>query len=253
MLDAEQWAIFKTKAKASGTLIEEAIKDFYTSLLSPSDNALDGGSHSGYHTLPLAQHLTSGKVIAVDANRTMIDKLTPKLAGFGNVTLEYAALQADPAASTVTFNCSVSHPGRSGISRTWDLIAPGTVDYEPPVVVPATTIDQLADKHRLTSLKFVKLDLEGGEFNALRGASSVMDRLRPVFITEHSMHAPKVNNFTVSDYFDFVEKRGYSVLAPNGEKATRDNPFPFWYVMLAPVERADAAGALFSAAIGKRL
>jgi FkbM family methyltransferase len=253
MLDSEQWSAFKDKARTNGALIEEAMRDFYAALLSPDDNAMDGGAHAGYHTLPLAKHLTSGKVIAVDANKAMVDKLAPKLAGLGNVALEYAALQDDPAARTVTFNCSASHPGRSGISRTWDLIAPGTVDYEPPVVVPATTIDQLADKYQLTSLAFVKLDLEGGEFNALRGAKKTMSELRPVFVTEHASQAPKINRFSMAEYFQYMESVGYTAISPNGQPVTAADPFPFWYVMLAPTERADASGALLAGAVFKRI
>jgi FkbM family methyltransferase len=253
MLNSEQWAAFKDKARTKGTLIEEAIKDFYAGWLSPTDNAFDGGAHSGYHTTPLAQLLTGGKVIAVEANKAMVDKLAPRLAKFPNVALEYAAIQSDPTAQTVTFNCSPNHPGRSGISRTWDVISPGSVEYDPPVEVPATTIDSLVLKHGLTSLRFVKLDLEGGEFNALRGAAVTMSRLRPVFVTEHSMHAPAVNGFAMSDYLEMLQTRGYRAFAPNGSPVTPEDLFPFWYVMLAPNEIADQANAALQAALAKRL
>ena len=240
------FATFVTLARVDGGRIERLIRDFYSNeLLSRSDNAIDGGAHAGYHTIPLANVLQQGKVIGVDANEALVKKLREKLAGAGNVELEFCALQADPALDSITFNISTSHVGRSGISRLWDIIAPGTVTYAPPVQVPATTIDHLVRKHALNSLAFVKLDLEGGEFNAIRGAVDTMRRLRPFWVTEHSVKAPAANGFNIESYFDHMASLGYAVLAPSGDVVTVKNPFPFNSVFLAPLERREwASGAL---------
>jgi FkbM family methyltransferase len=237
MISESEWQSFVQRARNDGGRIETLIKAFYREhLLISTDNAIDGGSHSGYHTIPLAQQLTEGKVVAIDANVAMVDRLQAKIENIPNIILEHAALQADADAESITFNVSTSHLGRSGISRIWDKIAPGTVEYAPPIPVPATTIDRLVKKHALGTLRFIKLDLEGGEFNAIRGAIETMSTLRPVFVTEHSIRAPEVNGFTVSEYFHHMTSLNYSVLAPNGMEVTTSNPFPFWYVFLVPTE-----------------
>lgn len=232
-----EWQSFVKQARGDGTRIEVLIRTFYCDhLLAPTDNAIDGGSHGGYHTIPLARRLADGKVIGVDANAAMVDQLRAKAKDIPNVILEYAALQADHDIESVTFNVSTSHVGRSGISRIWDKIAPGTVEYAAPMPVPATTIDKLVRKHSLDTLRFIKLDLEGGEFNAIRGAASTMSTLRPVLVTEHSLKAPEVNGFSVSEYFEHMMSLNYVVLSPSGEVVTPSNPFPFWYVFLVPAE-----------------
>lgn len=238
-MEDKDWLSFREKAIKTGTVIEEVIREFYENWLNTSDSAIDGGAHAGYHTIPLAKHLKTGKVVGIDANKAMFDKLSPLLEPFPNAVLEYAALQNSYDEESVTFHCSLNHPGRSGISRSWDYIQPGSVNYEPPVTVPATTIDKLALKHNLQSLRFVKLDLEGGEFNALRGAQTTLSEARPVFVTEYSSHAPQINNFTMEEYYKFLSSFNYVVMAPNGSLVTASNPFPFWYVFIIPSEYLD--------------
>jgi FkbM family methyltransferase len=244
MLQPQTWEKFKQLARSNGAMIEQVIKDFYTAWLPPFENAIDGGAHSGYHTLPLACRLTDGRCLAIDANASMIPRLQARLGKeFGNVSVVHAALQADPETKTVTFHCSKEHPGRSGIARSWDLIAPGTVTYEPPVSVPATTIDKLVEQHHLRTLGFIKLDLEGGEFNALKGATKAMTNLRPVIVSEYSVKSPKINGYEIGEYFQYMERVGYSVLVPNGDIVDQADPFPFWYVFLAPNERKEEVQA----------
>lgn len=247
------WQEFLNAARADGSLIERLIRDFYTNeLLSPTDNVIDGGAHTGLHTMPLAALLVQGRVVGVDANATLVERLREKVGPMADrVRVEFAALQSDPDAASIQFNISTSHIGRSGVSRLWDRIAPGTVTYEPPITVPATTLDKLATKHGLSSLAFVKLDLEGGEFGALRGARGIMRSARPVFVTEHSSQSPEVNGFTVKEYFDYLASFDYVVLSPDGEPASVRAPFPCWYVFLVPRERADWASAALARCAGR--
>lgn len=233
-----QWSDFVDHARTRGSVIEEVIKDFYSNLLVHGDNALDGGAHAGYHTIPLAHAVGPGRVIAVDANHLILEKLQPKLINLPSVVVELGALQADEARTEITFHRSSAHPGRSGISRSWDLISPGTVVYDAPLTVPATTIDKLVRRHALGSLRFIKLDLEGGEYHALRGASKTLGGMRPVVVSEHSVHSPKINGFAMEDYFAMLASHGYEAVRPDGEPVTIAQPFPFWYVFLLPSEQA---------------
>jgi hypothetical protein len=123
-----------------------------------------------------------------------------------------------------------------GISRLWDRIAPGQVEYAATTHVDATTIDRLVTNAGWSRLDFIKLDLEGGEFYALRGAGVSMKRFRLLIVTKHSMHAPAANGFTVQDYFDWLASVGYGAADPAGQPASVARPFPFWYLFLVPLE-----------------
>ena len=166
--------------------------------------AIDGGGNVGFLTKGLAEHLQSGKLVSVEANHSTYATLQRNTRRFPNVTTVFAALEKDENRATITFNCSVSHPGRSGVSRLWDRISAGKVEYEAPVDVPAITIDKLVREQQLARLDFIKLDLEGGEYHALRGAEHTLRVLRPLVVSEQSIHAPKLNGVEIGDYSEWL-------------------------------------------------
>lgn len=239
MLDPVIWKDFADRARKNGLLIESVIQDVYSGNLESDGYAIDGGANVGFHTLGLARRLTSGKVLAVEPNSETFQTLARTTQALGNVVLSCAALQENPERTSITFNCSTSHPGRSGIGRMWDRIAPGEVQYSEAMQVPATTIDKLVLEHGFPRLDFIKLDLEGGEYNALRGAGQCLRELRPLVVTEHASHAPQEHGFAVRDYLDWIDSLGYTGIAPSGERVSASKPFPFWYVFLVPNERLE--------------
>ena len=50
----------------------------------------------------------------------------------------------------------------------------------PPVRLPVTTIDRLVSELQLSSVDFIKMDIEGAEKNALRGARATLLKFSPV-------------------------------------------------------------------------
>jgi hypothetical protein len=53
------------------------------------------------------------------------------------------------------------------------------------------------------------------------------------------VHAPKLNGFEIGSYFAWLASIGYVPMAPNGQLATLEAPFPFWYLFLVPSERLE--------------
>ena len=154
-----------------------------------------------------------------------------------NVKVVYAAPQANPSRTAIEFNCSSSHPGRSGVGRLWDLLTQGEVEYEAPMTVPATTIDRLVEEYDLNRLDFIKLDLEGGEFPALRGGERALRDLRPLVVTEHGHLAPALNGFVIDEYLEWIRSVDYVPMSPVGVLVDSATPFPFWYIFLVPREQ----------------
>jgi FkbM family methyltransferase len=249
----QQWLDFKERARADGKLIENVIMDVYSNLLPEDACAIDGGANVGLHTLGLARRLGTGRVIAVEANPKTFATLEQRTKSFPQVTRIHAALQDDPERGQISFNCSSTHPGRSGVSRLWDRIAPDQVRYDEPLTVTATTIDRIVQEYGLARLDFIKLDLEGGEYHAVRGARHSLATLRPLVVSEHSIHAPAINGFEIATYLGWLDSLGYVPLAPNGAAATPDEPYPFWYVFLVPKERLPEFRPLLQGALQSHL
>jgi len=247
------WDAFRQRALGDGMLIESLIREVYSALVPQDGHAIDGGANVGFHTLGLSSRLSLGRVLAVEANASTYQDLQRNTAGCANVRRHFGALQADAAALTVDFHCSSSHPGRSGIQRSWDLIAPGKVQYEPTVTVPATTMDKLVANASWRRLDFIKLDLEGGEFPALRGGERSLRELRPLVVTEHGHLAPQANGFTIEEYYAWLDALGYAAMDPAGQPAGPARPYPFWYLFLVPSERADVLAAHLQAQMSRPL
>jgi hypothetical protein len=73
----------------------------------------------------------------------------------------------------------------------------------------STTIDLLSE-FELAGWRFCKLDLEGGEFFALRGARKSLARYHPMIVFENGLSAPaQVYGYSKEDFFAFFEGIGY--------------------------------------------
>jgi len=232
-LPPDDWNQFKDLSRKNGTMIEEVMRSFYQEILNKNDSAIDGGAHLGYHTFPLAEVVTDGTVYAVEADETTFARLLTlrEKRKLNNIKAIRAALQNDPNKKSGTFLSSPTHPGRSGLNPIW-IGRKNDVEYEDQARTPLTTIDKLG----ATNVAFIKLDLEGSEFRALRGADETIRRDRPVIVCEHSNSQPTNEGFTAQEWLDYFKDRSYTAYSPNGEKLTADEFFPYWYVWILPDE-----------------
>lgn len=233
IIEDELWVPYKDLCAKDGSVIEVVISEFYKTVLSPDSDAIDGGAHLAYHTLRLAACVPEGLVVGIEANPAMYEQLKPRCWKTQNVRLECAALAE--RRGTVEFNVCENMPGRSGVNRLWDEID-GSASYNEPIRVPAVTIDELATRHHLSKLGFIKLDLEGGELPALRGGWRTIKAQRPLAVTEYCPQALQIHGTTPANFAEELKQIGYGAYSPNGQKLGADAQFPFWYLFLVPDE-----------------
>jgi len=76
-------------------------------------------------------------------------------------------------------------------------------------VVRTVRLDGLLEG-ALQPWRFIKLDLEGGEFHALQGAEQALARSHPVIVFENSReHAARAYGYDRYDYFSFFAGLSY--------------------------------------------
>lgn len=220
--------------------VELALVRTYTSVLlgQPKYSAIDGGAHAGYHTERFGRLENCTQVVAVEADPWTVEKLRSRVARFGDslkakTVVVQAALQEDPRREKVTWMSSVSHPGRSGISSIWQN--DNSVKFREQITVAATTLDALAGTAQ-SRVGIIKLDLEGGDFMALRGGGEVLRKDRPYVVFENSNKAPGIYGFSIQDMMGFFSSVGYAAVTFFGEEATEANWFDFWEMWAVPVE-----------------
>ena len=237
-----------TKARADFSLPEQLIEGVYTQMLSPHDVAIDGGAHIGRHTRPLAQICTAGRVIAYEALPHLASKLAESLAGEQNVTVRAMALQHNPETTETTFQFVPDEPARSGITSSSINIAEHLAFDHETLTVPATTIDRDLQVLGIepTQVAFVKLDLEGGEFDALRGAASLLQVAKPVVAFENNYFSGDVIGYSNDDMSEYFKSVGYTRVSVFGQILEHAD-FAFWYMFAAPHEKAEELAAMLAA------
>lgn len=232
--DQKIWEDFVGELKKNGVLIERIIKSFYRRLLQRESICIDVGAHVGYHTLGLAEKVLDGTVVACEASPSTYLKLLKSISEhrsqLGKILTINAAIQSDESKRNVTFNYSEEHPGRSGLQKSWDGL-----DYL-ECTVTSQTVDSIVYGVNLSRVDFIKIDVEGSEFDVLQGGEKVLLNFRPVVVVEHSVLFNK-------NFFNkcrcFFERVRYKAFFPNGIPVELNNFNDYWYVFLFPEERVE--------------
>jgi len=160
--------------------------------------AVDGGANIGDWSAVMSRRFS--RVIAFEPNEAVIGKLRANLAGFGNVDIRQKALFREPCRGVML------NPPKRQTSTSAFLRPNGAGDVE------AVTIDSLD----LPSCGLIKLDLEGGEFDAVLGARETIKAHRPVVICEVNRHAKQYGR-SPGQVTDLLTKLGYEIAMHRGE------------------------------------
>lgn len=232
--------------KGYGALHEAAIRCAYEAVLQPGDTAIDGGAHSGKHTIPMAQAVgETGRVLAFEPSPDPFRLLQTAVAdhGLSQVTAIQKAV-SDKASSATSFLVFSDRPGVSGFTRRTDAAGDLPADE---ISVEVTTIDTYSD--HLGATAFIKLDVEGAELLALAGARNVIAKHLPVVHIEASYISWDAFGYGPSELVAFCAEFGYRIVdvigTPLDSAAAIDESFrtpSVWdYVLLPPTADGDSA------------
>src|SRR5437899_2138617 len=139
--------------------------------LRPDAVAVDGGAHIGVFTVLMAKLCSAGRVYAFEPTPESRAHLEENLDanGVANASVEAAALY--DVVGEVSFDFNAAYPAGAHVSETGSGVT-------------SVSLDAWAGDRRLRRLDLVKLDIEGAELAALRGAQEVIGRFRPVTVVE---------------------------------------------------------------------
>ena len=77
--------------------------------------------------------------------------------------------------------------------------------------VAAETLDAIVPESE--TVRFIKLDIKGAEFDALQGARRILEKDRPLVVFEHgSVISASDYNYNISDFTAFWDDLGYVVV-----------------------------------------
>jgi FkbM family methyltransferase len=156
--------------------------DLVGRLLARGDVFVDGGANVGLFTLVAAERVgTTGKVLAFEPGRTVRMALLANvvLNGFKQVEVVPFALAAEPGEARFRVydaaGAGLNHLEGAGTQET---------DGGDVEIVTVTTLDAVLAPGDRARLSLMKLDLEGAEHAALRGADATLRAAHPDIVIE---------------------------------------------------------------------
>ena len=178
---------------------------------------LDIGAHFGYFSKEFSRlHHGSCTIIAFEPmayNAGILAVVTAKLP---NVTVVNRALS--DSNSVLDLAIPVKEQGKIGPG----LAHLGAEDHRDFIVQSVETLrlDDYINDSQLTRVDFIKIDVEGAELPALKGAAVTIERYKPVIFAEVCRDFTKRLGYMPEDLFYFLAKAGYSAHRVNEQDLT---------------------------------
>lgn len=203
---------------AATSIFEAEEIRFVSDWLRAGDTFVDMGANFGLYTLAGAKAVgRAGKVVAVEPLRRNIRRL--RWNQLLNLRFNIAVVRAaagDREGATDFFECE--QPAYSGFKATG---APAPVRA---VRVQVTTLDAILERLRPGKVRLIKIDVEGFEWAALRGASKTLENDRPAILLEFSDVRTRPHGYSAGELGRWLEGKGYRLyrFAGGGKLAPLD-------------------------------
>jgi FkbM family methyltransferase len=178
--------------------------------LSPNATFIDVGAHIGYYSLKAATIIgPNGHILSIEPNPQTLPKLR------GNIEASQAdAVSVWPVAcaqseSTLQFFAAPeSNTGESSLSKdNASQEGAAAVSYS----VQARPLDAIVKEAKLDRIDVIKIDVEGAEFEVLKGAATILDSYRPVLVMELMPNQLKSMGTSMDEVNRYLVSHGYSL------------------------------------------
>lgn len=181
--------------------------NFLLRYLRAEDSFLDVGANVGVYTLLAASKIRAGLLHSFEVLPKNYARLQENLRLNSFNEVKTYAIAVSDQRGTIALNLA------EGDSM--PFITP--IEANNTITVPTDTLDNLLQNHSLSNLTLAKMDIEGAELLALKGAVSLLKQQRPqVWILEIN---DAVSNFghCKQDIVDFLDSYGYNLYRYSAE------------------------------------
>lgn len=187
---------------------------FYGRLDLAGAHVVDVGAHNGRHAVPLAKQVgPRGMVHAFEPIPQIRQQLVLRLVaeGINNTVVLPFALADAPAVTEFVYKPAC--PEESGLRRR--VVYNLGITPEELIPVQVCRLDDILPR---APVRFIKMDVEGGERDVLRGAVRILDESQPIVAFECGASGFRAYHDQPDEIFLAFSTRGYSVYTILGRR-----------------------------------
>lgn len=172
-------------------------------VLRKNANCIDVGCHEGEFLDLFLQYAPNGIHYGFEPLPNYYENLKKN---YGQKCKIYPHALSDQKGES-TFNFVVSNPAYSGLQkRNYDK----SNEKDTAITVQTDLLDNILPKE--TQIDFIKIDVEGGEYQVLKGGIQTLKKNQPIIIFEHGLGAADVYGTTPEMVYDLlVEETGFQI------------------------------------------
>jgi len=189
--------IFAAPSPVSKKMLKEFLKDFD---INKNDVVLDIGAHIGIFSIFAAKKAKNGKIYSFEPlkNNYILLKKNLKINGIKNVIPINKAVSNKTSKKMI--NISNSNTGSSSFVLD---------EHSGSIIVQTTSLQKIISDHKLTKINFLKMDVEGAEYEILSNCTkNVLKKIDKISMEVHPLD--KNNNEKTLKIF--LEKNGFKVI-----------------------------------------
>ncbi|MES2284321.1 MAG: FkbM family methyltransferase [Bacteroidota bacterium] len=192
----------------NGESFEENTKDLIMNTVKKGMVVLDIGANIGYYTVKMASIVgDEGKVLAFEPNPLMVKELKNniELNNLKNVQIHEIAL-SNISGSLTFYNPSKGKEAHGSLKQN------NTFDFDDTREVRAERLDDVLKNAGIQKVDFIKIDVEGAEYEVLAGAKELLfSENKPVIIFESAENLCYAFEHKVFDILKLVSDYGYEI------------------------------------------
>lgn len=168
---------------------------------------VDCGAHLGMHTKNMLARHDVNNVLAIEAIPELAKNMRDNLGHDSRLSVFQCAV--GNRIGTAEFKIASNLHGYSGLKQR----NIGAVNSWESISVDLTTLDKIVSSMKLVDpIKLIKMDLEGGEFDALTGARHVLEAHQPIVIFENGLQkSAEIYGYSKGEFFNFLSECRYEV------------------------------------------
>lgn len=177
-------------------------KSIMKKVIQKDSNCIDIGCHKGEILQSIIKLAPEGKHFAFEPIPYLHEQLKVKFDGQAAI---FSCALSDNSGET-TFNLVKNAPAYSGINKRKYAVENPEIEE---IQVELKQLDEVIPAD--TKIDFIKIDVEGGEFDVLKGAKNLLKTHHPLIVFECGIGASEFYGTNPSELFQFLTDLNYKI------------------------------------------